>query len=150
WPGCRAARRKRSSSTSSPQPSSPASHSVSASATGRLCHARIASLVDLFEGARVEGAPGSVLQDAAIAECNDAVGIVGGQAYLVQARDDGDAARRHGSKRVEHGGGRFGIEARHRLVGQHYRRLLCEGTRDGYALLLATREMVRARVGLVE
>src|SRR5262249_62134714 len=56
----------------------------------------------------------------------------------------------HRAERVEHAGGRLWIEARHGLVGQHYRRFLREGTRDGDPLLLPAREPIRPAVGLVE
>ena len=44
----------------------------------------------------------------------------------------------------------FGIEARHRLVGQDNRRLLHQGSRDGDALLFAAGQFVGALVGVIE
>ena len=61
---------------------------------------------------------GRVLDDAAGAQRDDAVGVRHGELDLVQARHDGHALGGHGAERLEHGGRGLGIEARHGLVGQ--------------------------------
>src|SRR5262249_27915200 len=143
-PGRRVESRKRSSSTSSPQPSSPASQWAATLATRSASGRRHATLVDLFEGARIEAPRRRIVEDAAVAQGNDAVRVVAGEADLVKARDHRDPLSGHRAERVEHAGGRLGIEARHGLVRQHYRRLLSEGARDGDPLLLPAREPIRS------
>src|SRR5215470_1137718 len=149
-PGPRAERRKRSSSTSSPQPSSPASHWAATLPTRSTSGRRHAALVDLLEGARIEAPRRRIVEDAAVAQGDDAVRVVASEADLVKARDDRHPLGGHRTERVEHTGGRFGIEARHGLVRQHHGRFLREGARDGDPLLLPTREPIRPAVGLVE
>src|SRR6266481_96852 len=149
-PGFIGASRLRSSSTSSPQPSSPASHSTTPSTTGDSARRCDALLVDLFEGPRVEGPCRRILENPAVAKRDDAIGIVRGQADLVQARDDGHATSRHRPQRVEHGRGRLRIEAPHGLVGENDRGLLCQGAGDGHTLLLSARQLIGPRVGFLE
>src|SRR5215468_858208 len=149
-PGPKAERRKRSSSTSSPQPSSPASHWAATLATRSASGRRHAALVDLLEGARIEAPRRRIVEDATVAQGDDTVRVVASEADLVKARDDRDPLGGHRAERVEHAGGRLGIEARHGLVRQDHRRLLCEGARDGDPLLLPTREPIRPAIGLVE
>src|SRR6266436_128488 len=149
-PGFIAVRRLRSSSTSSPHPSSPAFHSSATLATGASASRRDTPFVNLLQGARVEGPGRRVLEDSAIAKRDDAVDVVCGQADLVQARDDGHATSRHRPQRVEHGRGRLRIKARHRLVGENDRGLLGQRTRYGDALLLPPRQLVSSGIGLVK
>src|SRR5215470_17331666 len=149
-PARRVERRKRSSSTSSPQPSSPASHWAATLATRPASGCRHAALVDLLEGSRVEAPRRCIVEDAAVPQSNDAVRVVAGEADLVEARDDRHPLGRHRAKGVEHAGGRLGIEARHGLVRQHNGRFLRERTRNGNPLLLSAREPIRPAIGLVE
>src|SRR5215813_12607697 len=112
-PGPRAERRKRSSSTSSPQPSSPASHWAATLATRPASGCRHAALVDLLEGSRVEAPRRCIVEDAAVPQSNDAVRIVAGEADLVEARDDRHPLGRHRAKGVEHADG---VETPERLL----------------------------------
>src|SRR5215510_11616513 len=82
-PGRSVERRKRSSSTSSPQPSSPASHWAATLATRSASGRRHATLVDLLEGARIEAPRRRIVEDAAVAQGNDAVRVVASEADLV-------------------------------------------------------------------
>src|SRR5215510_2844868 len=149
-PGRRAERRRRSSSTSSPQPSSPASHWATTLATRPASGRRSAALVDLLEGSRVEALRRRIVENAAVAQGDDAVRVVAGEPDLVEARDDRYPLGRYRAERVEHAGGRLGIETRHGLVRQHDGRFLRESARDGDPLLLPAREPIRPAVGLVE
>src|SRR5690606_20815027 len=97
--------------------------------------------VDLLED-RVGGlGRGAVEDHDAVAHADDAVGVVARHVDEVQVDDGGDAVLARDALEVRHHGVRGGrVEAGHRLVGEHHRRLLGQGPGDAHALLLAARQ----------
>jgi hypothetical protein len=84
--------------------------------------------------------------DFAVAHVEDAVGDLGGLG-VVGDHEDGLAELAAGlAEHLEDGVGVFGVEIAGGLVGEDYGGAIDEGAGDGYALLLATGELVGAVV----
>ena len=113
--------------------------------TRRACHspprgARTAAAS--FGGAGRAGARGRLLE-LAVAHPHRPAGARGD---LRVVRDDEQRDVLGARQRVHHGGGRRGVEAAGRLVGEDQPRPVDEGARDGGALRLADRELRGAGV----
>ena len=94
---------------------------------------------------------GTVIDDPAVREPDDAVGVLEREVDLMKAGDKSDAALLADAAQQLHDATCCGgIEAGHGFVGEDQVRLLCECAGDAHALLHAAAEVVDPCEGLVQ